>query len=70
MTLNEGDTLLGFGLDAYMWTIWRDFVKLPPVKKISNFYHEIWVGESSMFTCGTATVLQVCKNDSDVCSSV
>ena len=39
MTLNEGDTLLGFGLDVYMWTIWRDFVKLPPVRKISNFYH-------------------------------
>ena len=31
------------------------------------FSSEIWVGESSMFTCGTATVLQVtllCKNDS------
>ena len=48
MILKEGEILLGFGIDAYLWTIWREFVKLPPVKKVKNFLSSYFRGDAKL----------------------
>ena len=62
MILKEGEILLGFGIDAYLWTIWREFVKLPPVKKVKNFYH-LTLEEMQSYDSFQSMILQYKKPD-------
>ena len=39
MVVKEGKILLGANIDAFLWTIWREFSNLSPIRKVGNFYH-------------------------------
>ena len=63
VTVKDTDTLLGIGLNAYWWVLWREFTKLPPVKTVSNFYH-LSLEEMKNYDSFEAVIKQCYKNGS------
>ena len=39
MVVKEGKILLVADIDAFLWTIWRKFSNLSPIRKVRNLYH-------------------------------